>query len=148
MILKVIGPKISREAPPNWPEIEAKTGMQWGPGIVVTCKDTIHSFDPLSDDVYAHEFIHVQQVMGYPEGPEAHAKRYVEDPEFRYQQELEAYRVQWITLKRMTPAGERRAALDKLVDRMLIDLGSWNEGLYVAPDKKRIDVRRAIQGNV
>lgn len=84
--------KISYEKPPNFAVLEKKFGVKWE-DIVVTYGDTVHCPAPLAEHVLKHEAIHVRQQGEM--GVEEWWKRYLDEPEFRYGQELEAYREQF-----------------------------------------------------
>jgi len=147
MILNIVAPKESKEKPPNWDMLEERLGLQWGPGVIVTYGDTIYSPDhPLPEDVQTHEFVHVQQQCTFPGGPDAFVQRYLEDDDFRYKMELEAYRTQWISLKRDLPAGaSKRQAVEPLVDKFLLDF-NIGEILYtqkVSREQIRKDILNA-----
>ena len=50
----------------------------------------------MSEDLYEHEMTHIKQQGDDPEG---WWKKYLEDPEFRFSQELSAYGNQWQYVK-------------------------------------------------
>lgn len=50
---------------------------------------------PISDSVIVHEMEHMKQQERTKGGPDAWWSKYLTDPEFRKQQEIEAYRVQY-----------------------------------------------------
>lgn len=79
--------------PPNYEAIVAAIGRPpetavyaWGGTIYVP-------YEPLPHELYAHELVHFrqQEELG---GPEAWWERYLADPAFRLEQEIEAYRAQ------------------------------------------------------
>lgn len=65
--------------------------MEWG--VVFTYGENIYSLVPLSEDLIAHESVHVKQQTEM--GKDEWWDKYFEDKDFRYEQELEAYRVQY-----------------------------------------------------
>lgn len=72
--------------------------MRWGVSFentVFTVGDTIHAKHPLSDDLLAHESVHVRQQTEHRGGSDGWWFEYFEDDNFRFRQELEAYRVQY-----------------------------------------------------
>lgn len=87
--------KIVKDYPPNFKEIDAAFGIRKTPGVVFTYGDTIYSphHTMLPNDLVAHEEVHERQQadMG---GPELWWERYLVDPQFRLDQEVEAYRTQ------------------------------------------------------
>jgi hypothetical protein len=70
-------------------------GVDFNKGVVFTVGDTIHSKDPIPAHLYEHEKIHVFQQLGYTGGTEAWWEKYFEDVDFRYSQEVEAYKAQY-----------------------------------------------------
>lgn len=145
MIIRVTAPKISTDKPPHWATLEERLGLQWGPGVIVTYGDTIYSPDhPLPEDLHMHEFVHVQQQCTFPGGPDAFVQKYLEDDDFRYRMELDAYRTQWIYAKHylVTDRKTRKEYLERLVDRFVLDYGI-GEILY-AQKKPREEIRRDI----
>lgn len=92
--------KISTKKPPAhiYDKCVAKWGVDFNKGIVFTYGDTIHSKDPIPKDLMVHELVHVRQHRDYPGGKDMWWERYLEDDQFRYDQEIEAYRkqYQWI----------------------------------------------------
>lgn len=76
--------------------IYEKCQEKWGVDFettVFTYGNTIHSKQPVSDDLLAHELTHVKQQTETDKDVWWH--KYFEDPAFRFQQELEAYRNQY-----------------------------------------------------
>jgi hypothetical protein len=101
--------KIVKGFPPNIDELRARFNPP--PGTVFAYGDTIYSPANvnLSADLIAHETTHFAQ-QARSGGPEAWWRRYIDDPQFRLEQELEAYRAQYATLTTL-PRPERRALL-------------------------------------
>ena len=92
---------ISKQYPPKhiYDKAVEKWGVDFKKGIVFTYGDTIHSAVPIPRDLMVHELVHVRQHREYPGGPDMWWERYLEDPKFRYDQELQAYREQWQWVK-------------------------------------------------
>ena len=88
--------KFSNELPPVWYALEKKFGVKWGT-VSVTYGDTVYSQDPISEDLKAHEAVHIRQQGNDPAG---WWQRYLEDPDFRRTQEIEAYREQFRFIKK------------------------------------------------
>ena len=90
-------PKFSSNPPEIWPILEKRYRVPWGPGFAVTWNGTIHSFklSDLQPDVIEHEKVHIKQQAEYPGGPMAYLERYMNDEEFRYKNELEAFKRQY-----------------------------------------------------
>lgn len=112
--------------PPNYAEINQAFGPL-SPSVVFAYGDTIYAARPdeLPADLIVHEKVHLRQQREVG-GPEIWWRRYIDDPEFRLAQEVEAYRAQLAShsVKRERRQVARRVALDlassmygSLVDR-------------------------------
>lgn len=92
--------KIKYEEPPIWASV--KTAFDFNEKTTIfTFGDTIYNPAGLNvtEDLQVHEGVHEKQqaamnVMGKL-GPARWWKKYIKDPEFRFEQELEAYRAQY-----------------------------------------------------
>ncbi len=80
--------------PPNYEEILQH--FKPPPYAVFTYGDTCYCPDgrALAIDVAEHELVHIRQQAEYG-SPSAWWARYINDPDFRFRQELEAYRRQY-----------------------------------------------------
>lgn len=98
---------ILQEYPPNFEKIIAK--LKPGPGTVFAYDRTIYAPNGagLPYHLIAHEEIHFQQQEDIG-GSEIWWDRYIEDPGFRLDQEIEAYRAQY---KSLFSRSERRSYL-------------------------------------
>lgn len=100
MINKQFTIKHSTEKPPNW-VILIKTfpflSNMWEKEIIVTYGDTYYCKVPVRDDLLVHEETHMRQQV-ISGGPEEWWKKYYADPMFRLNQEIEAYRNQYLFL--------------------------------------------------
>lgn len=100
--------------PPVYEEIRKKWGVKWEDGVVVMVYgNTIHQsfMEKMDEDLLVHELVHVKQHMAYPGGPEAWWRKYLDEPEFRISQELEAYRAQYKWLQDNTNRQYRKKVL-------------------------------------
>lgn len=86
--------KTSQTIPDIYPTLKEKFGVEFD-DIAITYGDTVYSSTPLASDVAHHESIHIRQQTEYDGGAKAWWDRYLIDPVFRYEQELEAYRAQY-----------------------------------------------------
>lgn len=86
--------KHSTDHPPVWDELVRRFGVSWE-RTAVAYGDTIHAAGALPADIEAHERVHLQQQGGSAEGARVWWERYLNDPRFRYEQELQAYREQY-----------------------------------------------------
>lgn len=93
--------RISTQKPPAhiYDKCVEKWNVDFDKGIVFTYGETIHSKRPIPKDLMVHELVHVRQHREYPGGKDMWWERYLEDPMFRYHQELEAYRKQYQWVK-------------------------------------------------
>lgn len=90
--------KILTELPPEW----IMTGCMSQFRIDVkntfwTYGDTIYNpgGKKIPDEILAHEAVHMRQQAAYEGGPEAWWKEYLINPDFRYEQELQAHGVEY-----------------------------------------------------
>lgn len=95
--------------PPNYAEIKARFNPQ--PGTIFAYGDKIYSphSATLPADLIAHEQVHFAQ-QHRAGGPEAWWRRYIDDPQFRLKQEVEAYRAQYALIQQL-PRPQRRELL-------------------------------------
>lgn len=95
--------------PPNYAEIKKRFNPPIG--TVYAYGGVIYSphSSKLPADLVAHEEVHFGQ-QAAAGGPDVWWRRYLDDPEFRLEQEVEAYRVQYATLEAL-PRKERRRRL-------------------------------------
>ena len=75
-------------------------GVNFYEGIVFTVGQNIHSILDLTPDLIVHEQTHIRQQLFY--GIEKWWDRYFIDNQFRFEQELEAYRAQYKFIKKHT----------------------------------------------
>jgi len=96
-------------------EVYKKAQEKWGVDLerdlmVMVYGKTMHKgFKyPIDPDLLVHEEVHVKQHTEYEGGPAAWWERYLQDPEFRINQEVEAYRRQYEWLKENEPDRNKR----------------------------------------
>lgn len=90
-----------KDFPPNIDEIRAK--FRFSPSTVFTYGNTIYipsGHLEISDDLEVHEQTHSDQQKKM--GVKKWWKRYLDDPEFRIEQEVEAYRNQYQAAKKVS----------------------------------------------
>jgi hypothetical protein len=92
-----MSPRVVARRPPNFAAIERAFGPL-PPNTVFAYGDTIYSpsSDELPPDLVEHEKVHLRQQAAVG-GPDEWWRRYIEEPAFRLEQELEAYRAQVAT---------------------------------------------------
>lgn len=110
--------KVVTGRPPIYDDIVRVVGRPPA-GALFTWGDTIFHDPPppgfrhsLSPDILAHERTHSSQQASMGAGP--WWTRYLESPEFRLEQEVEAYQVQYGLACRMLGRAERRELLRRL----------------------------------
>jgi hypothetical protein len=98
--------RFKRGLPPNIIEIAAHFPLSGDE--IFTYGDTIYTPAQLSRSLVAHEKVHIKQQLGM--GPEAWWDRYLEDPQFRLEQELEAHRAEYKAGGKLSEIAERLAS--------------------------------------
>ena len=124
--------------PPNYKEIEkAFPSIKGQKGVVFTFGGII--FNPsdsyIDEPLALHESMHSlqQDAMGKgATGPKRWWKKYINDPEFRLNQELQAYRVQYKRFCELQKDRNRRAWL---LNRIATDLSSEQYGSVISKDE-------------
>ena len=117
---------VSKEKPPKWilDAVKKKFGVEWIDGMIFTYvrnDDTKASKNPeyhistpggtISEDLFEHEKVHIKQ---QGKNPDTWWKKYLEDEEFRSEQELEAYQKQFEFVKLLFI--NRKISSGKLLD--------------------------------
>lgn len=90
--------KISLQKPPCYDEANKLFKLEeLGMGTIFTYGDTIynpfHAY--ITDDLIRHEEVHMEQQEADPEKAKAWWERFIKDPQFRADQECEAYGAQY-----------------------------------------------------
>jgi hypothetical protein len=105
--------RIVQGPPPNYaelvaafPDIKGRTDIvfSWGPSVYVLNRNCV-----LTPSVRAHEEVHGARQINDVAKIEGWWRRYVEDPQFRLKEELEAHRVEYRTYCSNTLDRNRRA---------------------------------------
>lgn len=109
--------KYSDQKPPNWDKLVHLFGADWK-HTIVTYGDTFHACRRPTEDLEVHEAVHSRQQGA---DPAAWWERYYKDAEFRFEQELEAYREQYKFMQKNT---RDRNLLLRMRDRLARDLSS------------------------
>ena len=104
--------------------------------ICYTYGDACYTNNPLSRDLVKHEEVHSKQQAREGMTPDLWWQNYGDSEEFRYEQEVEAYNVQYNYLK--ASVGERKAF--SAVKIMAKDLSSEMYGLSVSYEKALHDI--------
>ena len=89
--------KISNEKPPQWilDEVKEKWNVEWESGVVFTYGELITTFKgEVTEDLIAHESHHTAQHEKFG-GADKWWREYLDNADFRFEQELECYRKQY-----------------------------------------------------
>lgn len=123
--------KIVKGFPPNYAEIKARFNP--APNTVFAYGETIYSPGriDLPADLIVHERTHFDQQRAAG-GPEAWWRRYIDEPQFRLEQEIEAYRAQYATCASF-PRPQRR----QLLAHICKSLASGMYGSLVTKEQAR-----------
>jgi len=116
--------------PPNYDKIAAKFDLT-GKTPIFCYGDVIYNphGGGISADIQAHEAVHTEQQKAM--GVEKWWNKYLEDSEFRLQQEVEAYRAQYKFLLENTSRPYRRARTKAIVE----DLSSAMYGNLITKEQ-------------
>lgn len=109
--------KIIRGRPPNFDEIARVLPQARNANTIFTYGDTIYTSHPegMTPSLIAHEAIHIKQQGADPAG---WWKRYLIDPEFRFEQELEAHIKEYQVLTQTSNRQVRRRAIHEISKRL------------------------------
>lgn len=125
------------DKPPNYERIRAVFDVR--PTTIFTYGNTIYvpGGGELDYPLRMHERTHVLQQAAFPGGPEMWWNRYLDDPAFRLEQELEAYRNQYRAMSR----SER----ERNIRRIAGDLSSPLYGNVVTFDEAKMLIRNGLK---
>ena len=84
------------QKPPNWDLLVKTFNVKWE-NTVVTFGNNVYSEKPISNDLIAHELVHVKQ---QGKNPNLWWKKYIADKAFRLDQEVEAHIAQMKDIKK------------------------------------------------
>ncbi len=119
-----------------------KFGVDFRDGVVFTVGDTIHAQKfPLPPDLYAHERTHVEQQSLYDGGWKAWWQEYLDNPYFRYTQEMQAYRVQYMFFCNSVKDRNQRARFAHRIVQQIMTLYGFNE-IQLTSQKAMADLKR------
>lgn len=111
--------EIVKENPPNYKKISKKFKLT--KSVVFTYGDKIYvpNGEDVSPHLMAHEETHMRQ---QGDNPEAWWDKYLEDEQFRLEQELEAYRNQFRFVRKKSKATRKQRS--EFLDNIASDLSS------------------------
>lgn len=126
-------PEVVDEYPPNFDEIKAAIPAAKGKGIAFTYSEKIYypKGDYLPDHVICHEEVHISQQRKM--GAKRWWSKYLSNEQFRLQQELEAYQMQFIYLRSHYSRKDRRTILNKISK----DLSSAMYGSIISKEQAK-----------
>ena len=103
---------IKYEYPPNYKDILEVLPAARKKGVVFTYGEDVYSpSGKFTLDVAVHEDVHIQQQN---HGAKDWWDKYLSDPAFRFQQELQAYQQQWVFAKSSMDRFTRRKLLRRI----------------------------------
>lgn len=118
--------KISKEKPACFEKLQKAFGINWEKGIIITYGDTVYTSNPrnLTPDLIIHEEVHIRQQARMNDGKDSMFKdewvdRFISDPVFRLEQEIEAYRAQLGYIQQNYNRKLRRFLESKIVHDMV-----------------------------
>lgn len=116
-------------------------GADFRKGVVFTVGDTIHAQKwPLPPDLYQHEATHVEQQSNFEGGWRAWWDLYLENPYFRYTQEIEAYQNQYrYFIKIHHDRNKRNLFLHMLTQQVMLMYGF--EEIQLTEKQVRLDIK-------
>ena len=134
--------QVSNEKPPQWilDAVKEKWGVEWESPVIFTYGDLITTFSgKMSEDLLAHEGHHTIQQKNFPDGKDGWWKRYLEDDEFRLEQELECYRKQYRWVVEHVPNKQERFRklkfyAESLSSPMYGDFVGFNKAMQLIKD--------------
>jgi len=132
--------KIVLRRPPNFGEIIKVLPKALGFGVLFCYGDTIYNPSQVrvSQAIIDHEAIHAKRQLAM--GVEEWWARYLADPQFRYKEELLAYRAEYITTMEVGNRAERRwahrAIAKKLASPLYGCCSSWRTALKEITDEE------------
>lgn len=107
--------------PPNFGEIAAAFPMAYNHGVIFAFHDAIYNpyNKAIPPELLAHEAVHLARQGGTVEGALAWWNKYINDPLFRYREELLAHRAEYQHLMDNAPSRQVRRAALKTTSRRL-----------------------------
>lgn len=104
--------RVEFKHPPNWEEIKVAFPVADRRIVFFCYGDTIFSPSGIwpSPDVFAHEAVHEWQQGAFPGGAGPWWRKYIDSPDFRLEQEVEAYRAQLAFISALYGRTKRREA--------------------------------------
>lgn len=132
---------ILNQDPPNLDEIKKR--MDPGPGTFYCFGDTIYNPDGIDipQDIVHHEAVHSQQ---QGTNVEEWWKRYLDDPRFRFEQELEAFGEQVLFAAEKNPG--QVEAIRTMISKITSILSGPQYGRILSFGEVEVKLKRYIKG--
>lgn len=112
--------KIIKTPPPNWADIQKLFPVKWEDQVIVTYYPNVYCVTGhISQFKLVHEGVHLEQQKRM--GVQQWWTRYFNDPKFRLDQEVEAYRAEAKYLRdnpHLTVRDQRRSYLRQIVEQL------------------------------
>lgn len=112
----------SKEIPPVYQQLHDMFGVEWEDGLIIAWDGKIHCKETPYPQKWIHEEVHL--IRQKEIGNEAWWRLYMENPEFRFDEELLAYRAETDFLKKNVSNREDCFQMIRLVAR------SFSSGIY------------------
>lgn len=109
--------KYSDKKPPHYEAFKNAFNVSWDKGVILPYGRTIHCKYPISEDLVAHEKVHIEQQRRV--GKKRWVQNYLDDGTFRLDQEVPAYRAQLEYAEEHYRRHDRRALKKKIIRDMV-----------------------------
>jgi hypothetical protein len=117
--------KIVKGLPPNFKEIKSFFKLPAkNDNIAFAYGETIYSTGIIPEDLIRHEAVHIEQQKKVG-GPEIWWRRYFDDPKFRLEQEIPAYRTQYHAWILANNKKYHKMALEQLAKNLSGPIYMW-----------------------
>lgn len=128
--------EIVHSRPPNFDQIVKVFPLAVGEGVIFAYGDRIYvpSGNKLPPELYAHELVHCNRQLGI--GTENWWGQYLEDEEFRYQEELLSHRKELEVLCIGASRQVRRSALNVIAKKLSAQLYQYGPTVTLARAKR------------
>lgn len=113
--------KVVHTYPPNIDQIEAKFHVMANPTVIYCFGDTIFNpfGQPIPIQLMVHERVHSERQLKDNGNPWDWWKKYIDDPKFRFEEELLAHIAEWYAVKRLNwSRRQRQAYLNDMAKRL------------------------------
>lgn len=130
--------KVIKAYPPMYPQIKSTFGLRDDAGVIFSWGDRIFVPNltcPLSASLLEHESIHGARQLAFDGGVTRWWHKYLEDPQFRLDEEIPAHRAEYAWHVKNEGRGGRERALNKVALRLsgalYKNMVSYNEAVLL-----------------